>query len=157
MQILKIESIKHGWFEMRIGKHYIDCSDYLGTDTPKDLLEAVYNLLQKKTEEEWLCWDDEPGAFIMSLELIENKILVTLYGALLPSYNIQRSAKTLEENCGEQEWSEIVDLTQFLDELVTEFSLYKDGTGRCIYEKNWMLFPETEFSALRAFALGLSI
>lgn len=71
MQTLKIESIKNGWFEMRYGNFFIDCSNYLGNDTPKSLLAAVNNLLGKKSEVEWICWDDEPGAYIMSIEMAE--------------------------------------------------------------------------------------
>lgn len=156
MQNIKIELVKYGWFEMRFGGHIIDCSSYLGNDTPRKLLESVYNLLIKKTESEWICWDDEPGASIMNLELSADKMVITVHSALLPAYNLLQSSRAMEENCGEQKWSEKMLLSQFLDELVTEFSLYKEGIGASIYEKNWMQFPEKELIALKSYAAQLS-
>lgn len=156
MKTLKIESIKNGWFEMRYGNFFIDCSSYLWNDTPKNLLSAVNNLLGKKSEVEWICWDDEPGAIIMSIEVAEDNMVVTVYQASKSAYDLTRSSKGLSDSCGEKGWSLIMETRKFVDELATEFSLYKDGTGNRMYNKHWMEFPQKEFADLMAYAVELS-
>lgn len=156
MQQIKIESIKYGWFVMRFSNHYVCCSNYLGNDTPRELLNASYCLLVKKTESEWICWDDEPGAYIMNLERVEDKVLLTLYSASKNAYQLRHSSHSIKESCGEQMWFVSLEAARFTDELITEFSLYKDGIGASIYKNNWMLFPEQEFKDLEVYANELS-
>ena len=43
MKFFKIESIEYGWFECRIGKHYVEASDYLGYDMSKEFLSKLLN------------------------------------------------------------------------------------------------------------------
>ena len=113
-------------------------------------------LLGKKSEVEWICWDDEPGALIMSIEMVEDNIVVTVYHASKSAYDLVRSSKVLSDSCGEKGWSLIMQTRKFVDELTTEFSLYRDGTGNLIYKQHWMEFPHKEFMDLLAYAVELS-
>ena len=49
----------------------------------------------------------------------------------------------------------LIDWITFLDNLVTEFSLYENGNGLCLYQENWMNFPSEEFHILKDLARSM--
>ena len=156
MQLLKIDSIRYGWFEVSLMGHYMICSNYLDYDTPKKLLRAVLNLLKKKSEEEWICWQDEPGAEIMKLTISEDELEIDVYDSEKTSYELGSADTLLKKNRGEHIWSKSIGIPIIVDNLVTEFSLYENGNGLSMYEKNWMEFPQKEYDELKAYAYKLS-
>lgn len=66
MKCFKIESIEYGWFACRIGKHYVEVSDYLGYDMSKEFLGKLIKVL-KGTLKEWIYVMNEPGATMIEL------------------------------------------------------------------------------------------
>lgn len=155
MKIFKINSIEYGWFEIRLGKYYIECSDFLGCDSPKYLLGAVLDLLEKKSSEEWICWQDEPGACIMQINIEDGKFKFNVYDSAKNSDELERTGISLKENC-EKCWLSInIEISLMVDNLVAEFSLYENGNGLLMYEKHWADFPKNEYKRLKDYALKL--
>lgn len=51
MKCFKIEAIEYGWFECRIGKGYVEVSDFLGYDFSKEFLVELSKVLNKSSKE----------------------------------------------------------------------------------------------------------
>jgi len=94
MKCFKIESIEYCWFEYRIGKYYVEASDYLGYDLPKEFLFKLLRVF-KGSLKEWIYVMDEPGARIMELSLKNDKIFIRIYSMKKPSFDL--SAEIEEE------------------------------------------------------------
>jgi hypothetical protein len=95
--------------------------------------------LEEKVTEDWLCWQDEPGANILyllkfgeqlSLEVYETEISDLAHrGISLNEYMIKRVYKATGS------------LRKIAEAVYLEFELYEYGIGRKRYEKNWGVFP----------------
>lgn len=156
MNIFKIDSIKYGWFSVYFGKYYLENSNYLSCDAPKLLLCSVINLLHKKSIEEWLCWQDEPGANILNLRIIDEQFELKIYNASKPSDKLDYVGETLKD-CIEDCWGSLkLEIPQLVDNIVAEFSLYENGNGLSMYEKHWMEFPKNEYVQLKKYAYKLN-
>ena len=155
MKIFKIDSIEYGWFGIFFGKYYIECSDYLDYDSPKRLLEAVADLVEKKAREKWICFHNEPGASIMQIVLEENKLIFQLFDSVKTSWELKNSDDLPQNSCDKCLWSMNFDIPLIVDNLVTEFSLYENGNGLSMYEKHWMEYPKKEYTRLKEYAIKL--
>lgn len=132
MNYFKIQSIEYGWWQAQMGKLWLECSDYLNYDMPKELLRKILKLLNGNSHKEWLYVMDEPGASMICMKLGNDKINFAEYHSLKTSYELN------------------------LDEgKVTEFSLYENGNGRTLYEYHWMDFPVDEYKELKLYAFEL--
>lgn len=147
--IFKISAIEHGWFGIKIGENYIECSNYLGYDIPKMLLKIFSNLFEKKSHKEWLCWQNEPGAYIMQLTAWGGVLTIKVYSSKAEAYKIGTSEDSLKPNCNECLFEAGFDFTAAARSLLKEFALYENGNERLLYEKHWMEFPQKEYEALK--------
>lgn len=93
MNWFKIQSIEYGWWEAQIGACYIECSNYLNYDMPKELLRKILRLLKGSSVEEWLYIMNEPGASMICIQLNYNKINFTEYNSLKTSHELNLHEK----------------------------------------------------------------
>ena len=157
MNVFEIHGIRYGWFEVYFTPHgekhgYLCNSDYLGCDAPKLFLDALANILEEKTAEEWLCWQDEPGAYILRLALEDGKVAVEI---LLAPDSLGLPYRGVELASVEKEfdYKNSFNIDELLDDVLVEFSLYENGNGLTLYQKHWDVFPEKEFQRLKKFAV----
>lgn len=155
MKCFKIEAIEYGWFECRIGKHYLEASDYLGYDVSREFLVKLLRVLADSPEE-WIYVMNEPGANILKLSLGHNKILIHIYSTNKTSYDLSKNIVGGMKYVEECEFSLEIDREEFVDAVITEYSLYELGNGRVYYEKNWMDFPQKEYDELKRIAFELN-
>lgn len=149
MSILKISAINYGWFELQICESYLECSDYLGYDTPKMLLKAFLKLFERKSCEEWLCWQNEPTACIMQLISQSDRLKIKVFASKAEAFKIGISEDSLKPNCKECLIDADFNFSAAVRSLVKEFARYEKGDGRIHYEKHWMDFPQEEYIALK--------
>ena len=155
MKCFKIEAIEYGWFECRIGNHYLEASDYLGYDVSREFLVKILGVLAGAPEE-WIYVMDEPGANIIKLSLEHNKILINIYSTNKTSYDLSKNIEDGIKYIGECEFLIDIAKEEFIDAVITEYSLYELGNGRDYYEKNWMNFPQNEYDELKRIAFELN-
>ena len=157
MNVFEIHGIRYGWFEVCFTPHdekkgWLTNSDYLQCDAPKHFLDALGNILEGKSHEEWLCWQDEPGAYILRIALEDGNVAVEIFNAEKDSFDLpQRGAELAHEN-KTLEYGNLFEIRHLLDDVLVEFSLYENGNGRALYNKHWDAFPEKEFARLKKFA-----
>ncbi len=152
---LKIESIEYGWFKMRIGRDWIEVSDYLDYDFPKELLRKVWNVLLEDGKEEWLYLMDEPRAEIMQISNDNGKIHLAAYDLSKECFDLSNKEEDEKDNCGKCSFRYDWSLEDIVDELVSEFYLYENGNGRALYETHWAKFPVDEYEKLKKLAFEL--
>lgn len=151
MKCFKIESIEYGWFECRIGKYYIEASDYLGYDMPKEFLSKLIKVL-KKSSKECIYVMNEPGATMIELIPVDDTISISAYSMNKPSYDLSHNIEEEIKNIGECDFSIAVVKLELIDCVVTEYSLYENGNGRSYYETNWGDYPQNEYDELKRIA-----
>lgn len=154
-----IAEIKSGWFDVilinNLKTTIITDSGYLGNDGPRVLLMVLTRLLAtiltNSCIPEWICWDDEPGAYIWKLTRRNSKIEVIVYSAQRDSCDIScRSNEYLEkEKIDEILFHSEGDLWNFIEQVVASFEKIKNLIGIKVYEKEWNSFPEDELNKLR--------
>ncbi len=155
MKCFKIESIEYGWFEYRIGKHYVEASDYLGYDVSREFLFKLLKML-KGSSKEWIYVMNEPGAGIMELSLEGDKIFIRIYSLNKPSFDLSKEIEEEIKNIGECKCLIDIPKTEFVDAIVTEYALYETGNARDYYETNWGDFPQVEYNELKKIAFELN-
>lgn len=160
MNIFEIHRIRYGWFEVCFTPHaekqgFLTNSDYLGCDAPALFLDALANILEKSSHEEWLCWQDEPGAYILRLALEDGKIAVEIFTGKDSLY-LPHSGTELANEEKEIYYVNHFDIDKLLDDVLTEFSLYENGNGLRLYNKHWGDFPQKEYHRLRQCARELN-
>lgn len=144
--LFKIINISYGWFEVDINRQFIlTNSHYLSCDAPALLLEALCNLLENKINEEWLCWQDEPGANILKLEKDEEQLIVEIHETERESFDLAHSGITLSEHTAKCLYSTKENLKEIAESIYMEFELYEYGIGRKRYDKNWGEFPKSYY------------
>lgn len=160
MNTFEIHGIRYGWFEVCFTPHsekqgWLTNSDYLQCDAPKYFLDALANILEEKSGEEWLCWQDEPGAYILRLALENGKVAVEIF--LAPdSMELPYRGAELASAEKEFEYGNSFDIMELLDDVIVEFSLYENGNGLAVYNRHWDVFPEKEFQRLKRFAVSFN-
>lgn len=155
MKCFKIEEISYGWFEFRIGKHYLEASDFLGYDLPAELLSALIKVL-KEPSKEWVYVTNEPGADIMEILQSDNAIVINVYSMNKQSTELSRNIADEMENIGDCEFSISINIPELVDAVVTEFSLYENGNGRKWYDTNWGGYPQKEYDELKRIAFEIN-
>ena len=147
--MFNILDLHYGWFDIKIGEYYLTNSDYLGCDAPKLLLKGLCNILENKTNVEWLCWQDEPGAEILKLERKNDNIIIEIYGTDKESFDLEYSGTSLKDNIKKLTYTIDIDLIKFSKYVCKEFYIYENGNAKEIYEYNWDKFPQKEFDKLK--------
>jgi hypothetical protein len=153
-----IVKVYAGWFEvMLMGNRtmsIISASDYLGNDAPKELIEALCEMsendMDKEHIERWLCWDEEPGAFIWKIVRNIEKIQITVNIAKRDSGEIKvDDRKALEK---EEIYSEDILIEGqfyfFCKEVIKSFEKIRKMKSKENYEENWGVFPDTQLKRL---------
>ncbi|MCL1834633.1 MAG: hypothetical protein FWG48_00585 [Oscillospiraceae bacterium] len=152
--IFKMLSISYGWFEVDFNRQFIlTNSHYLSCDAPALLLESLCNLMENITTEEWLCWQDEPGAKILKLEREDEQLVVEIYNTDKASFDLAYSGTNLGEYITECLYKTKDSLTKIVESIYMEFELYEYGIGRKRYDKNWGEFPR-QYYRLRKILRG---
>lgn len=160
MNTFEIHAIRYGWFQVCFAPHdekpgWLTNSDYLQCDAPRLFLDALANILEKKTAEEWLCWQDEPGAYILRLAPENERITVEIF--LAPdSTELPYRGEELASAKKEFEYKNSFEIKRLLDDVLVEFSLYENGNGLRLYEKHWDKFPKAEYHRLRKCAAEIN-
>lgn len=156
-----IVQIKAGWFEVilidRVKSVIVTASDYLGNDAPYELLKSLNEICEDKAMNtsitRWLCWDEEPGAYIWKLIRENNKIKIAVYAAKRDSYDIDlEDRKDLEkEEVIETEIEIEGEFLGFIKEVAGAFEKIRDLKGEKLYEEQWGKFPVHELKRLKSF------
>lgn len=156
MNVFEINKISYGWFEVCFTPHdekqgWLVNSDYLGCDAPMLFLDALADILEKKSDEEWLCWQDEPGAYILRLAPEDGKINVKIFLGK-DSLDLPYRGAELASEEKKFYYENSFETKQLLDDVLVSFSLYENGNGLALYNKHWGEFPEKEYKRLKKFA-----
>ena len=154
MNFFEIQAIHYGWFDICFTPHaekkgFLTNSDYMGCDAPKLFLDAFANLLERKSQEEWLCWQDEPGAYILHILMEEKNFSVEIYYSKKYSLDLPYSGAELANEVDKLVYENIFETHYLLDDIVWQFSLYENGNGLRLYNKHWGDFPKKEYHRLR--------
>jgi len=148
--LFKILSVYYGWFVVDFNRGWpLTNSDYLGCDAPHLLLEAVCDLLEDKTTEAWLCWQDEPGASILNLEKQNDKLIVRVYDTTQDSFDLAYNGTTLSKHITNCLFTTEGALKASAKSIYDEFWLYENGNGRQRYDANWGDFPQQQYERLK--------
>ena len=158
MNVFEIHGIRYGWFEVCFTPHgekkgWLMNSDYLECDAPKLFLEALADILENKSSEEWLCWHDEPGAYILRISLEAGKVAMEIFTADKDALDLPYKGEVLAAEKKTLEYENTFEIKQLLDDVLVEFSLYENGNGLALYKKHWGEFPEKEFGRLKKIAV----
>jgi len=148
--LFKIIDISYGWFEVDINRQFIlTNSDYLGCDAPALLLDAVGNLLEGTATVQWLCWQDEPGAYILKLSAKDGKLTGEVFDTKKESFHLAHSGESLAKYITARKYLFKEELTEAAKALTAEFGLYEKGNGRQQYRTHWGDFPHREYGRLK--------
>ena len=155
MRCFRIESIEYGWFEFRIGKYYVEASDFLGYDMPTEFLNKLVKIL-KESSKEWVYVMNEPGADILEILRSDNVITINCYSMNKPSTELSRDIEEELKNIGKREFSISINIPELVDAVVTEYSLYENGNGRKCFDLNWGEYPQKEYDELKKIAFEIN-
>lgn len=155
MNCFKIETIEYGWFECRIGKYYIEASDFLGYDISKEFLSKLNRVLNESSRE-WIYIMNEPGVAIIELQQGEKAITINIYSMNKESDELSPDIESELKNIGERDFSIAIKKSELVDAVVLEYSLYENGNGRKCYEKNWGDYPQNEYNELKRIAFEIN-
>ena len=156
-KIIIIEEIAYGWLTLKIGKMHVSCSDFRDYDFLQKFLEKIIRILNQKSVREWVWCMHEPGATVLQISKENQKMIFQHYGLSVDSFKLPKENETssgveVKELISEEK----IPVSDLLDYLVTEFSLYELGNGRKIYENNWFPFPQKEYEILRQKAIEIN-
>lgn len=156
MIAFKILDIQYGWIfaaiETGTGQIAISNSYLQGLHVPGVFLQSIIKLLNKKEQEEWICWHGESTAYLWHF-IVRNDVLelfiydggssfgLPLSGNALIKYAASSDA-ILEANGS---------LSFFAQSVCDAFKFYSYGEGYDIWQKSKYkdMFPRTELSLLR--------
>ena len=157
-----IRKIKFGWFDFTLSDAEVSASNVCGHDGPRQLLKLLAELLSGEREEGYAVFEEEPGAYILSIKRGTQDQLTLLYTKknLLGWYPLtvgeHRILTELPRNLKIEEQLLLVedlDLYSFACTVGDAFSAYIPKKMRDKYIGNWMAFPMEELAELRH-ALG---
>ncbi len=154
MNIFEIHAIRWGWFDVCFTPHaekhgFLTNSDYLQCDAPALFLEALGDMLEGMSREKWLCWQDEPGAYILHIGIDEKNISVEIYDSKKDSLDLPYSGGELAGEIDELIYGNVFEIRHLLDDVLVQFGLYENGNGLRLYNKHWGDFPQKEYHRLR--------
>lgn len=153
-----IREIKAGWFDFRMGDAEV-CASYISDhDGPRQLLKLLSELLSGEREEGYAVFEEEPGAYILSIKRSAQDELTLWYTEqdLHDWYPLavwdNRVLTELPRNLKlEQQLLSVgnLDLYSFACTVGDAFSAYLPASARDVYVKHWMPFPMEELTELR--------
>lgn len=160
MNVFEIHKIRWGWFVVCFTPHaenrgFLTNSDYLGCDAPAMFLEALANILEARSKDEWLCWQDEPGASVLHIGASDKGLSVEIFYSGKDSLELPFGGKELVSEADELIYQNVFETQYLLDDVLTEFGLYENGNGLRLYNKHWGGFPQKEYHRLRKCAQEL--
>lgn len=148
--VFKIISISHGWFEVDINREFVLVnSDFLSCDAPALLLDALGNLVEGTDSVQWLCWQNEPGAYILKLEQKDSRLVWEVWDTDADSTELDYCQGNLDSHATECVYRLEEDLYKAAEAVESEFSLYENGNGSQRYRAHWGDFPHREFGRLK--------
>lgn len=148
--LFKILSISHGWFMVDFNRQFIlTNSDFMGCDAPALFLNALGDLLDGKVSEQWLCWQDEPGAYILRLERDCERLIIEIFDAIRDSDSLEYCGACLEKDIGNRVYKGEDKIKPFVKTVITEFGLYENGNGKQLYQSHWGAFPHKQYDRLK--------
>lgn len=148
--IFKIAGISHGWFDIDLNRQFILVnSDFLDCDAPALLLDALGCLLEGTSSVKWLCWQNEPGAYLLRLEREENQLVWEVYETDRDSTELEHSGPGLADHAAECVYRFEEDIFKSARAVEAEFNLYEKGNGRKRYRAHWGDFPHREYGKLK--------
>lgn len=148
--LFKIIDISYGWFEVDFNRKFIlTNSDYLGCDAPALLLEALGNLMDGTASVQWLCWQDEPGAYILKLTEKDGQLTGEIYDTNKESIHLAHSGDSLAKHITAREYHFKEGIIEAAKAIVAEFGLYEKGNGKIQYRLHWGDFPHKEYGRLK--------
>jgi len=157
-----ISTVKAGWFDVilsdRAKNITVTASDYLCNDAPYEFLIVINDLCSVNSADisktKWLCWDEEPGAYIWKLERQDEIITIGVYTAKRDSYDIspQDRQHLDREEIYCTDFETTGDFHGFIREVADSYekikSLKREDKN---YEKQWGGFPDIELSKLKSY------
>ncbi len=157
-----ISEVKAGWFDViladRTKNITVTASAYLSNDAPYEFLVAINDLCSVNLEDisktKWLCWDEEPGAYIWKLERHNQKILIDVYTAKKDSYDIgpYERAHLEDEEIYCTDFETTGDFLGFVKEVAKSYEKIRNQKKEDKnYEKQWGGFPDIELSKLKSY------
>lgn len=148
-----------GWFEVvlidRSKAFVVTASDYLGNDAPKEIIDVLCELCKLDSneihEDKWLCWDEEPGAYLWKITRHNENLKIVVYGAKRDSWDISLTDRDSLKN---EEITEIYidiegDFIGFIKEVIKSFQKISDAIGISKYENEWGIYPSEELKELK--------
>lgn len=148
--IFKIIGISHGWFDVDFNRQFtLTNSDYLGCDAPALLLDALGNLMDGTASVQWLCWQDEPGAYILKLTEKEGQLIGEIYDTDIQAFHLEHSGDSLAKHIKACEYHFKDDIKEAAKAVAAEFGLYEKGNGRQQYRTHWGDFPHQPYRRLK--------
>ena len=148
--LFKILSIAHGWFTIDINRQFtLTNSDFMGCDAPALLLEAISSLLEYPEAERWLCWQDEPGAYIVQMERCDERLFLRIFDTEKESMNLEYSGDSLSSHITKCRYKTEENVIKAAKCIFEEFALYEDGYGRGRYVGHWGEFPQAAYNRLK--------
>lgn len=148
--LFKILSISHGWFEVDFNRQFVlTNSDFMGCDAPALFLNALADLFDSKAAVQWLCWQDEPGAYILRLERDCERLIIEIFDAIRDSEYLEYSGACLEKYIGKRVYKGEDKIRPFVEVVIAEFGLYENGNGQQRYQYHWGAFPQEQYSRLK--------
>lgn len=156
MLLFEIHRIAYGWFEICLSPHkdsaFLLNSRFMDCDAPRLLLDSLAAIAEGTSRSEWLCWQDEPGAFILHLEADDKNITTEVYRAARESMELPFNGEILKQDAKKLVYSNSFELRRLIDDVLVQFSLYENGNGLALYQRHWSKFPQSEYDRLRACA-----
>lgn len=153
-----IREIKAGWFEFSLDDAQVSASYISDHDGPRQLLKLLSELISGEREVGYAVFEEEPGAYILSIKQGERAELSLWYTeqsiwdwypmtvgdpGVLPELprNLKSEVTMLSV--------EDLDLYALACAVGDAFSAYVPGKAREDYIKHWMPFPMEELTELR--------
>lgn len=157
-----IAEIKAGWFGIQLADRVkyiiVTASDYLCNDAPYEFLSAINDLCivnpNNTYKTKWLCWDEEPGAYIWRLERQNDIIIVSVYTSKRDSCDIgpEDRLRLEAEEINSVVFETSGDFLGFIKEVAESFEKIRQlEIGDKYYKKEWGIFPDAEIDKLKSF------
>lgn len=153
-----IREIKAGWFEFTLGDAEV-CASYISEhDGPRQLLKLLAELLSGEREGGCAVFEEEPGAYILSIRrgaADELKLWYTERDLFkwypVPPWDPRVLTELPLDLKAEEQLLSVVDLDLYRLACAVgdAFSAYLPSTMRESYIKHWMPFPMEELTDLR--------
>lgn len=153
-----IREIKAGWFEFTLGDMEVSASYISDHDGPRQLLKLLTELLSGEREAGYAVFEEEPGAYILSIKQGEQAELTLWYTETnlfdwypMSVWDPSVLSEVPRDLKLEQQLLSVgdLDLYSLACAVGDAFSAYLPASAREAYLKHWMPFPMKELTDLR--------